>query len=94
MGNHQKTGVKIHSKKILLQFQRTPPGGVVDLSTSVATVTEGVGQERKIITTSRPNFSGAQNGSVTKMFLQKLVVCASLIHAQFRGPKNATHSEL
>ena len=45
MGNHQKPGVKINSKKILLQFQRTPPGGVVDLSTSVATVTEGVGQE-------------------------------------------------
>ena len=42
MGNHQKPVVKINSKKILLQFLPDPPGGVVDLSTSVATVTEGV----------------------------------------------------
>ena len=40
MGNHRKFWGEINSakKKIL------PPGGVVDLSTSVATVTEGVGK--------------------------------------------------
>lgn len=58
MGNHQKTGVKINSKKILLRFQRTPPGGVVDLSTSVATVTEGV-FGRFSSRHHDPNFSGA-----------------------------------
>ena len=63
MGNHRKIWGEIDQlgeKKIL------PPGGVVDLSTSVATVTEGVG--KIFITTSRPQFFRSECSSVMKMF--------------------------